>query len=278
MRTKSVLAAIAYYLVFGLLLVLVVAGSIAVFITVEVIRDASYDNATEIMNTFVMFVMSVAYAVPVLVFYAFFKLRKKNVKEEWRFNGFTKQLGLYAAGAAFFLQFAWLFLINTGSSSPLLRDTVPPVQLIAALLNGLLVAPFCHQILMNGIIYTRAEKENAPLTACITTVALSMVVAIAANIVTALVPVPNPVSIGSRILSLVYSFLSELFIVYLFSKSRSLWLCIVASMASCIPGVCMQLFNYSSDGIRYTFCVIFALCGAALLYLCIRQLRKSRIH
>ncbi len=225
-----------------------------------------------------LFIMSVAYAVPILIFYAFFKLRKKNVKEEWRFNGFSKQLGLYAAGAAFFLQFAWLFFINKGSSSTLMRNELSSMQLTAVLLCSLLVAPFCHQVLMNGIIYTRAEKENTPLTACITTVALPIIVLLAANSVIAFLPAPIPVSVGSRIQGLVFSFLSELFFVYLFSKSGSLWLCIMASAVSSIPGVCMQLINYPSDGIRITLCVVFALCGAALLYLCIRQLRKSRIH
>ncbi len=272
------MTAIAYYLVFAVLFVAVVAGTVVAVIAVEVSRDVSTADSTEIMTTVMLFIMSVAYAVPILIFYAFFKLRKKNVKEEWGFNGFSKQLGLYAAGAAFFLQFAWLFFINKGSSSALMRNELSSLQLIAVIFNSLLVAPFCHQTLMNGIIYTRAEKGNSPLTACIITVALPIIVLLAANIVIAFLPAPSPVSVGSRIQGLVFSFLSELFFVYLFSKSRSLWICIMASIASSIPGVCMQLFNYPSDGVRYTFCVIFALCGAALLYLCIRQLRKSRIH
>ncbi len=265
------MSAIAYYLVFGVLFIAVVAGTVVAVIAVEVSRVVSTADSTEIMTTVMLFIMSVAYAVPILIFYAFFKLRKKNVKEEWRFNGFSKQLGVYASGTAFFLQFAWLFFINKGSSSALMRNELSSIQLIAVIFNSLLVAPFCHQTLMNGIIYTRAEKGNSPLVAGITVVALNVLFILLSNLVTAFAPSANSFSLGLLIRGVVYTFLSETFYVWLFSKSRSLWLCILTSAVSSIPGVIMQFFNYPADGIRITLCVVSALCGAVLLYLCIRR-------
>lgn len=272
MKIKSILSAVAYWLIY-LLAGAAVAFFMVITISQKMLQKGAHFDA-HVVGQWTTVITSFVYGLILLLFYAFFKLRKKDVKSEWRFNGFTKAQALYACGAGFFLEFARLFFQNNGATHIPELGTYSPLLLICTLITSLLISPFTNQCLINGIVYTRAEKGNGPAAGLVTSVILPLLLTVGVFVLPLITKMPISTPLSKQVINTILSTLSSVFFAYLFYKSASLWLCILTASVCAIPTTLMSLVNYPADNIRIPLCVVFAIIGILLLWQCIRVLRK----
>lgn len=218
---KGIWKAIAYFvLYFGLTMVLQMLLSI-VFMAIGAANGLNEENLIiEFANNNILGMTVISGILTVLVLYLVFKLRKKQVKQEWRLNQFRVKNVVLASLIAFSFSFLFaLFTYNVSMENSLMisksvafyNEVVPMLGNVMMMVNLLVIAPIAEEIALRGIVYTRVEKNTNAVTAIIvSSILFGLMHLMAGGIV---------LVIGAVLMALVFG--------YIFYKFKSLWVCII---------------------------------------------------
>lgn len=258
---KGIWKAIAYFvLYFGLTMILQALLSI-VFCAIGAANGLNDETLImEFVNNNILGMTVISGILTVLVLYLVFKLRKKQVKQEWKLNHFKIKDVALASVLAF--SFSFLFALctyNTSMENSLMisksvnfyNEIVPLLGTIMMVANLLIIAPVAEEIALRGIVYTRVEKTTNAVTAIIVSAILfGLMHFMAGGII---------LVIGATIMALVFG--------YIFYKFKSLWVCIIAHAVANLPDFILYNKPDISGGV-YWILVIF-------LYVCLLQVYFS---
>ena len=252
-KMRGICKGIAYFVLYFMITMFIQALLSVVFCGIGAANGL--DNETLIMefaNNNVLGMTVISGILTVLILYLFFKLRKKQVQEEWRLKHFNVQSGILASVVAF--SFSFLFALVTYNipmqNAQMISDSVkyyneilPLFGNLMMLLNLLVIAPIAEEIALRGIVYTRVEMTTNALTAIIVSAILFGLMHFMAGGV-ALV-------IGAMLMALVFG--------YIFDKFKSLWVCVIAHAAANLPDFILQNKPEISDGLFWGLVLFFSL-------------------
>lgn len=109
-----------------------------------------------------------------VVFYFIFKLRRADIKNEWKLHWPDKSLLILSVIASFSYSLLFALLtydISFENSSMIHRSAeyyssvLPYLGAIMTVINLIAIAPISEETVLRGIIYTRAEKTAGPIAA-----------------------------------------------------------------------------------------------------------------
>lgn len=121
---------------------------------------------------------------------------------------------------------------------------------IMMVVNLLIIAPMAEEIALRGIVYTRIEKTTNAVTAIIvSSVFFGLMHLMAGGII---------LMIGATLMSLVFG--------YIFHKSKSLWVCIIAHAVANLPDFILNNKPNISNGIFWGLIIFFAGAFVAGIY------------
>lgn len=250
---KGIWKAIAYFfLYFGVTMILQMLLSI-VFMAIGVANGLNEESLImEFAYNNILGMTVISGILTVGVLYLVFKLRKKQVKQEWKLNRFKIKNVVLASVIAF--SFSFLFALCTynvpmensimiSKSVDFYNERVPLFGTIMMVANLLVIAPIAEEIALRGIVYTRAEKTTNAVTAIIvSSILFGLMHFMAGGIV---------LIIGATLMALIFG--------YIFYKFKSLWVCIIAHAVANLPDFILYNKPYISGGIFWGV-VIFFLC------------------
>lgn len=201
------------------------------------------------------------------VLFLIFKVRRKDVKQEWKLNQFTMKSVLLACFASFSFSFLFTFFtydlpmensIMISESAAYYSDLCPVLGYILMALNLLIVAPAAEEIALRGIVYTRVEKTaNAVAAIAVSSVLFGLMHFSAGGI--ALV-------IGAMLMAVVFG--------YIFYQFDSLWVCIIAHAAANLPDFILYDHPAIPNGMLLGLKIFFACAFAAGIF-AISKLEKG---
>ncbi len=182
----------------------------------------------EFANNNILGMTAISGMLTVLVLYLVFKLRKKQVKREWKLNRFNAKNIVLASIIAF--SFSFLFALCTynismensvtlSRSVVFYNEIVPLFGTIMMVANLLVIAPVAEEIALRGIVYTRVEENTNAITAIVVSSVLFGLMHFAAGGIVMV--------IGATLMALVFG--------YIFHKFKSLWVCIIAHAVANLP-------------------------------------------
>lgn len=249
---KGIWRAIAYFALYlGLTIILQMLLSIA-FMAIGTANGLNSEALlVEFANNNILGITVISGILTVLVLYLVFKLRKKQVKQEWKLNRFKVKDVILGTVTAF--SFSFLFALCTynvsmenslmiSKSVGFYNEIVPMFGTVMMAVNLLVIAPTAEEIVFRGILYTKAEKTTNAVTAIIvTSVLFGLMHLMAGGIV---------LVIGATLMSLVFG--------YIFHKFKSLWVCIIAHAVANLPDFILYNKPDISDGIFWGLVIFFA--------------------
>lgn len=266
---KGVWKAIAYFvLYFGLTMILQMLLSI-VFMAIGAANGLNDETLImEFANNNILGITVISGILTVLVLYLVFKLRKKQIKQEWKLNHFNIKNAALSSVIAF--SFSFLFALctyNTSMENSLMisksvgfyNEIVPLSGTIMMAANLLVIAPIAEEIALRGIVYTRVEKTTNAVTAIIvSSVLFGLMHFMAGGIV---------LVIGATFMALVFG--------YIFYKFKSLWVCIIAHAVTNLPDFILYNKPDISGGIFWGLVILFV-CVFIVCVFISQKVTKSR--
>ena len=250
---KGIWKAVAYFvLYFGVTMILQMLLSI-VFMAIGVANGLNEESLImEFAYNNILGMTVISGILTVGVLYLVFKLRKKQVTQEWKLNRFKIKNVVLASVIAF--SFSFLFALCTynipmensimiSKSVDFYNERVPLFGTIMMVANLLVIAPIAEEIALRGIVSTRAEKTTNAVTAIIvSSILFGLMHFMAGGIV---------LVIGATLMALIFG--------YIFYKFKSLWVCIIAHSVANLPDFILYNKPDISGGIFWGV-VIFFLC------------------
>lgn len=260
---RGIWKAIAYFvLYFGITMILQMLLSI-VFMAIGAANGLNDETLImEFANNNILGMTVISSILTVLILYFVFKLRKKQVKQEWKFSQFNIKSAVLASLIAF--SFSFLFALCTynmamenaqmiSESVGYYNKIVPLFGTIMMMVNLLVIAPITEEIALRGIVYTRVEKTTNAVTAIIvSSILFGLMHPIAGGIV---------LVIGAVLMALILG--------YIFYKFKSLWVCIIAHAAANLPDFILYSKPDISVGLCWGLAIIFT--GVFIAGVCVIQ-------
>lgn len=267
---KGIWKAIAYFvLYFGVTMILQMLLSI-VFMAIGVANGLNEESLImEFAYNNILGMTVISGILTVGVLYLVFKLRKKQVKQEWKLNRFKIKNVVLASVIAF--SFSFLFALCTynvpmensimiSKSVDFYNERVPLFGTIMMVANLLVIAPIAEEIALRGIVYTRAEKTTNAVTAIIvSSILFGLMHFMAGGIV---------LVIGATLMALIFG--------YIFYKFKSLWVCIIAHAVANLPDFILYNKPDISGGIFWGVVIFFYVCLLQVCLLFKRQLKMIK--
>lgn len=258
---KGIWKAIAYFvLYFGLTMISQALLSI-VFCAIGAAKGLNDETLImEFANNNILGMTVISGILTVLVLFLVFKLRKKQVKQEWKLNHFKIKNVALSSVMAF--SFSFLFALctyNTSMENSLMisksvnfyNEIVPLLGTIMMVVNLLIIAPVAEEIVFRGIVYTRIEKTTNVITAIIVSAILfGLMHFMAGGIV---------LVIGATFMAFVFG--------YIFYKFRSLWVCIIAHAVANLPDFILYNKPDISGGVFWVLVIFFVCMFIASVFL-----------
>ena len=248
---KGVWKAIAYFLVYmGLtaILQLLLSAGLSVVGVTKGLREESL--IVEFVAGHFLGMTVISGILTVLVLYLVFKLRKIQVKQEWKFKKCNLREIIMASVIAF--AYSFLFALCTYNvpvgnalmmtySVDFYNKVSPMLGFVLLAANLLVVAPIAEEIALRGIVYTRVEKTVSPIVAIMVSGILFGIMHIMAGGIV--------LGIGAMLMGLVLS--------YIFYKFKSLWVCIIAHAVANLPDFILYYKPDISSGMFWGLIVFF---------------------
>ena len=257
---KGIWKGIAYFgLYFGITMIIQVVLSI-VFCGIGAANGL--DNETLIMefaNNNILGMTVISGMLTILILYLVFKLRKKQVKQEWKLNQFNIKSVVISSVIAF--SFSFIFALVTynisiensqmiSKSVGYYNEIVPAFGFVMMILNLLVLAPTAEEIALRGIVYTRVEKtSNAIIAIAVSSILFGLMHFTAGGMV---------LVVGATLMALVFG--------YIFHKFNSLWVCIIAHAVANLPDFILYSKPDISGSTFYGLVILFVCVFIAGVY------------
>ncbi len=265
---KGILRAIGYFILYFFLTfffqLIMSMGLMAIAVS-NGLRDEKL--IVEFANHNLLGMTVISGILTALILFLIFKVRRKDVKQEWKLNRFDLKSVALACFTSF--SFSVLFTLFTydspmensvmiSKSVTYYTDLCPMLGYILMALNLLVVAPAAEEIALRGIVYTRIEKTANAITAIAVSSVLFGLMHFSAGGI-ALV-------IGAMLMAVVLG--------YIFCQFDSLWVCIIAHAAANLPDFILYDHPAFPDGMLLGLKIFFA-CAFAAGILAISKLKKG---
>lgn len=226
---KGIWKGIAYFILYFAITMIIQMLLSGVFCGVGVANGLNNETLImEYINNNFLGMTIISGILTVFILYLVFKLRKKQVKQEWKLNKCDVMSVVKASIVAFSFSFLFaLFTYNMSiNNSQMISKSVeyyneiaPAFGFIMMILNLLVIAPIAEEIALRGIVYTRVEKTSKAITAIVvSSILFGLMHFMAGGIV---------LVIGATLMAFVLG--------YIFYKYKSLWVCIMAHAVANLP-------------------------------------------
>ena len=250
---KGILRAVGYFALYFALTIILQALLTALVMAIGVSDGINEEHQlVAFANNNILGINILSGLFTILIFFAIFKFRKKDIKAEWRAGKF--ELKDIALPAVMSFSYSFVFSLITYNvqleNSALTVNSVryysshfPTLGILLMAVNILLVAPVSEELAFRGIIYTRVEKTgNKSAAIFVSALLFGLVHFFAGGWILA---------IGGIIMGAVLG--------YIFCTYDSLWICILSHTAANLPD--FILFNHytMSDALRWGIMILFAI-------------------
>ena len=257
---KGLLRGIGYFLLY---MVFTIAVQIALSIVIaQIAAGTGVAGQTEIedfVNKNILGMTIVSGLLTVLCLYLMFKIPKKDIRNEWKLNGFDFLNLIKACLMSFSLSSVIsLLTLNVdiensrliAASAQYYSSKVPFMGTILMILNLLVIAPFAEELALRGIVYTRIEKELKPIVAIIVSAVLfGLMHFMAGGII---------LVAGATIMGLAFGLLMY--------KYKSLQICIIAHICANLPDLIYSKERFASSGLKIGLVGVFSVVLLAVLF------------
>lgn len=268
-QMKGILRAIGYFILYFLLTILFQFILSMGFMAVAAARGLRDEKLIiEFVNNNLLGMTVISGILTIVVLFLIFKIRKKDVKQEWKLNKFKMKNILPASLISFsasilFSLFTYQFppmenSIMISKSVGYYSGLCPMLGFVLMALNLLLIAPVAEEIALRGIVYTRVDKTTNSITAIAVSSVLFGLMHIAAGGIVLV--------IGAMLMAAVFG--------YIFYKFDSLWICIIAHAAANLPEFILYGHPAISDNMLWGLKVFFACAFAVGIY----GINKTKIY
>lgn len=248
---KGIWKAIAYFVLYLGLTIFLQALLSIVFCAIGAANNLNDEiSIMEFANNNILGMTVISGTLTVLILYLVFKLRKKQVKQEWKLNPFMVKNVILASLITF--SFSFLFALctyNVSMENSLMilksvgfyNEVFSLFGTVMMVVNLLVIAPISEEIALRGTVYTRVEKTTNAITAIIvSSILFGLMHLMAGGIV---------LVIGAVLMALVFG--------YIFYKFKSLWVCIIAHAVANLPEFILYNKPDISDGIFWGLIIFF---------------------
>ncbi len=265
-RVKGLLKAFAYFLLYFLVTFVIqtlLSIGLMAIAAVQGLRDEKL--IIGFANDNILGMTVVSGILTILILFSIFKIRKKDVKKEWKLNPFKMKDALEASVISFSASFAFsLFTYNDPAENSIIisksveyYSNIAPMLGIALMMANLLcIAPIAEEIALRGIVYTRAEQATNAFGAIVLSSVLFGLMHIGAG--------GAALAVGAMVMAIVFS--------CVYDKCNSLWVCIIAHIAANLPDFILFRHPTISQNLRIGLTVLFVcIFGAGMYFLIIRK-------
>lgn len=201
----------------------------------------------------------------VIVFFVIFRLRKADVKKEWKLCCFKIKDVVLPIIVAFSYSFVFALItynielensVMIRNSAEYYSGVCSGLGLVLMIMNLLIVAPISEEIVLRGIVYTRVEKTTNPVVAIMVSSLLFGLMHIMAG---------GPVLvIGAMLMGVVFGLI--------YYKTNSLLICFIAHSIANLPDFILSNHSVFSTRILITLTIGF---GVLFIMGIILMIKKS---
>ncbi len=264
---KAIVYFIIYFVLTMIFQLLLSAGFMAIIVS-NGIREKAF--ITEYVNNNLLGITIISGILTGLALYLIFKVRKKQVKQEWKLNKCKIKDVALASLVSF--SFSFIFALITYNVSPenalmisksvgFYSEIFPMLGVIMMVINLLIIAPITEEIALRGIVYTKIEKTTNAITSIIVSSVLFGLMHFSAG---GLVLV-----IGAMLMAFVFG--------YIFYKFNSLWVCIIAHAAANLPDFILYNKPNFSGWVFWGLIIFFVLLFIIGIYVIQTLTSKNKI-
>ncbi len=199
-----------------------------------------------------------------LVFFLIFKIRKADIKKEWKLKKLDRTLLILSVIASFSysLLFALLTYDASFENSLMIHNSVeyyssifPCFGIIMMIINLIVIAPISEEIALRGIVFTRAEKTNPIAAIVVSSLLFGLMHLTAGGVLLVL---------GAFIMGVMFSLI--------FYKTNSLPACFIAHAFANLPDFIFYTHPQMSGGLMI---FLEILSGAVFILSVFLLLRKN---
>lgn len=262
---KGILKGIGFFLLYFVLSMLLQTISSVAFMAVSAANGIREEEAiVAFTNNNLLGIIVITDILLAAVMFLIFKLRKADIKTEWKLQGFKLKDTLLPIITAFSYSLIYALLTYNAPSENMIQSSVryysdisPLLGAALMVLNLLIAAPVCEELVLRGIVYTRIEKTTNPITAVIVSSLLFGIMHIAAGGIT--------LTLGAVVMGAVFSLI--------FCKKGSLYICFIAHAAANLP----DFLLYDHPNLSGTvMTILYITFGALLITGLFLMLKKSK--
>lgn len=264
---KGILKSVGFFLLYiALMLIFQTAASVG-FMGIAAAKGYRDEQLLiEIANNNILGATVISGIFITLVFFLIFKIRKADIKKEWKIQRADRILLILSVIVSFSysLLFALLTYDNSFENSLMIHNSVeyyssifPCFGIIMMVINLLVIAPISEETALRGVVFTRAEKTNP----------------IAAIVVSSLLFGLMHLSAGGVILVLGAFIMGAVFSL-IFYKTNSLPACVAAHAAANLPDFIFYAHPQMSSGLMVLLEIIS---GAVFIVSIFLLLRKNNV-
>ncbi|MDE6592316.1 MAG: CPBP family intramembrane metalloprotease [Oscillospiraceae bacterium] len=226
---KGILKGIGFFFLYFILMMIFQSLSSIGFMGIAAAKGCRDEQQiVDFANKNLLGVTVISGILIVLVFFLIFRIRKSDVKKEWKLRKTDRTYFLLSISVSFSYSLLFYLLTYNASieNSLMIHDSVgyysgifPGLGIIMMIINLIVIAPVSEEIALRGIVYTRIEKTANPITAIIvSSVFFGLIHLMAGGII---------LVAGSFIMGAVFGIV--------FYKTNSLLACFIAHAAANLP-------------------------------------------
>lgn len=174
---KGILKGIGFFLLYAVFTVVFQFLSVSVFMGIAAAQGCRDEKVlNEIANSNILGASVISGILTVLAFFIIFKLRKSDIKTEWKLGGTTPKLLLLSAAVSFSFSLLYALLTYDGSienslmiqtSAEYYSNKLPGLGIFMMIINLIVIAPIAEETALRGIVFTRIEKGTSSVIAVV---------------------------------------------------------------------------------------------------------------
>lgn len=255
LNIKSLCKSILFFILYALLLIVFQTLSSIVLMAVAAFKGIRDEEViTQFASDNILVSNGVSFILVSLVLILIFKIRKANIKKEFKLQKCKAKHLLMSIALAF--SYSMLFFLltydNNFENSEAIHNSVdyysrfaPGLGFVLMITNLLVLAPISEELSFRGIIYTRSESGSSTLIPVIVSSLLFGIMHLSAGGILLV--------IGAFVMGFVFSFI--------FYKTKSLYACILAHSTANLP----DFIFYNHPKISGTQTVVILGISAAIM-------------
>lgn len=263
---KGILKGIGFFLLYIFLMMFFQTLASVGFMGIEAAKGCRDEQLlTEAANNNILGTTVISGIFITLVFFLIFKIRKADIKKEWKLQKPDRALLILSVIVSFSCSFLFYLLTYDSSfenslmihnSAEYYSNIFPCLGIIMMAINLIVTAPVSEEVALRGIFFTRAEKTASPIAAIVVSSLLFGLMHVAAGGVLLV--------LGAFIMGAVFGLI--------FYKTNSLPACFIAHASANLPDFIFYTHPQLSGGLMVLLEIIS---GAVFILSVFFLLRKN---